>query len=357
MRSWQVVDWGKPLQMNEYPDPVPQGPEVVVRLSGCGVCHSDLHQADGYFDLGGGRRISLAERGNKLPYTPGHEMAGEVQAVGPQVQGVKPGDKGIVFPWIGCGECEPCRRGDETYCDQNRFLGGTRDGGYSTHVVIPHPRYLVPYGDLDPDYAGTLACSGSTAYGALTKIPQTTEDDYIIIIGAGGVGTSGMLLAPAVHAAKLIVADIDDAKLAAARKSNRVAMVVNSRDPAAAAAEVMKATGRGAAAAVDFVGSPQSTRFGLDSLRRGGTLVVVGLYGGELPLSLPLVPMRSQTIRGSLVGTLREFEALMALVRAGKAPAIRTEQRPLSAANEAMAELRAGKVIGRLVLKPEPARF
>lgn len=352
MKSCQVVEWGKPLVMKEYPDPVPAGTEVVVRLSGCGVCHSDLHQADGYFDLGGGKRITLADRGNKLPYTPGHEMAGEVQAVGPEAEGVAVGDRGIVFPWIGCGECAQCRAGDEPLCDQNRFLGGRLDGGYSSHVKIPHPRYLVPYGDLDPDYAGTLACSGSTAYGALLKIPPTTEDDYIIVIGAGGVGTSGVLLAPAVHAAKLIVADVDDAKLAAARRSNRVAMVVNSRDPAQAAAEVMKATGRGAAGAIDFVGSPQSARFGLDSLRRGGTLVMVGLYGGELPLSLPLVPMRSQNIRGSFVGTLAEFKDLMALVRAGKTPAMPTEARPLERANEAMADLRAGRVIGRLVLKP-----
>jgi D-arabinose 1-dehydrogenase-like Zn-dependent alcohol dehydrogenase len=352
MQSWQVVEWGKPLQPMSYPDPVPQGTDVLVRLSGCGVCHSDLHQADGYFDLGGGKRISLEARGNKLPYTPGHEMAGEVQAVGPDVTDVKPGDRGIVFPWIGCGECESCASGKETYCEKTRFLGGTRDGGYSTHVLIPHGRYIVPYGDIDPDYAGTLACSGATAYGALTKIPPTTEDDHIVIIGAGGVGTSGMLIAPAVHQAKLIVADVDEAKLAAARTSNRVSMVVNARDPAAAVAEVMKATGKGAAAAIDFVGSPNSARFGLDSLRRGGTLICVGLYGGELPLSLPLVPMRSQNIRGSLVGTLAEFHDLMKLVRAGKVPPIRTEQRPLSAANEAMTELRSGKVIGRLVLKP-----
>ena len=356
MRSMQVVDWGKPLAMNEYPDPVPQGHEVLVRLTGCGVCHSDLHQADGYFDLGGGRKLSLAERGNKLPYTPGHEMAGVVQAVGPDVTDVKVGDRGIVFPWLGCGECAVCRRGDETWCNNTRFLGGTLDGGYSTHAIVPHERYLVPYGDLDPDYAGTLACSGATAYGALTKVPATTADDTIVIIGAGGVGTSGILVAPAVHEAKLIVADIDDTKLAAARSYNRVDRVVNSRDPAAAAAEVQKATG-GAAAAIDFVGSAQSSRFGLDCLRKGGTLVLVGLYGGELALSLPIVPMRSQNIRGSLVGTLGEFKQLMELVRAGKVPAMPTEPRPLEKANEAMADLRAGRVRGRLILKSDMPAF
>lgn len=352
MRSWQVVEFGGPLAANEYPDPVPTGTEVVVRLSGCGVCHSDLHLADGYFDLGGGKRITLADRGTKLPFTPGHEMAGEVQAAGPEAEGVKVGQRGIVFPWIGCGTCEVCARGDETLCDAPRFLGARRDGGYATHIVIPHPRYLVPYGDLDPDYSATLACSGITAYSALRKVPETTADDAIVLIGAGGVGTSARLIAPAVHAARLIVADVDDGKLAAARQSNRVEMVVNSRDPAKAAAEVVKATGRGAAAAIDFVGSPQSVQFGLDSLRKGGVLVIVGLYGGELPLSLPLVPMKSQNIRGSYVGTLKEFEDLMALVRAGKVPPIQIERRPLDQANQAMADLRGGRVLGRIVLKP-----
>jgi len=349
MLSYQVVEFGKPLQPRRYEDPVPQGTEVLVRILGCGVCHSDLHQADGYFDLGGGKRIELSER-VALPYTPGHEMVGEVMALGPDAKGLKVGDRGIVFPWIGCNQCAECAAGNEIFCPQPRFFGGRRNGGYADRIVVDHPRYLVDYGDTPMALAGTYACSGVTSFTALKKIPETRADDTIMTIGAGGVGTSGILIAPAVHKAKLIVADIDEGKRKAAKENGAWETV----DPKAegALARVHELSGGGVAGVVDFVGSVASAQFGLDAMKRGGTYVIVGLYGGALPLQLPLVPMRSINIRGSYVGNLRDLNELMALVRAGKVKSMKTETRPLEQANEAMAELRAGKVIGRLVLTP-----
>ena len=116
MRAMQIIEWGKPLEAREYPDPEPQGEEVLLRVEAAGVCHSDVHIWDGHFDLGGGQQISLESRGVRLPFTMGHEIAGEVAALGPQASCVRVGDKVVAYPWIGCGECAVCRKGDELLC-------------------------------------------------------------------------------------------------------------------------------------------------------------------------------------------------------------------------------------------------
>lgn len=349
MLSYQVVEFGKPLEPRRYDDPPPRGTEVLLRVTHCGVCHSDLHQAEGSFDLGGGRRIDLAQR-MTLPYTPGHEMVGEVLALGPDAEGLAIGRQGIVFPWIGCDACPACAAGDQVLCPQPRFLGGWRNGGYSDRVTIDHPRYLVDFGDVPAALASTYACSGVTAYSALHKIPDTAATDAIVLIGVGGVGLAGLLIAPALHKARVIAVDIDAAKLAWAREHGADECI--DAGEAGAAQRIVGLTGGGAAGAVDFVGSPATMQFGLDAMRRGGTLVQVGLYGGALALSLPLVPMRMVNIRGSYVGNLRDLEGLMELVKAGRVKPMPVRTRPLEQANEAMAELRAGRVLGRVVLTP-----
>src|SRR5262252_7593519 len=135
MRAMQIIEWGKPLEAREYPDPEPKGEEVLLRVEAAGVCHSDVHIWDGYFDMGGERRISLESRGVHLPFTMGHEIAGEVAALGPHASGVQVGDKVVAYPWIGCGECAVCRKGEELLCLNPRTLGTRRAGGYGTHVA------------------------------------------------------------------------------------------------------------------------------------------------------------------------------------------------------------------------------
>src|SRR6266404_4614322 len=145
MRAMQIIEWGKPLETREYPDPEPKGEEVLLRVEAAGVCHSDVHIWDGHFDLGGGQQISLESRGVRLPFTMGHEIAGEVAALGPGASGVKVGDKVVAYPWIGCGECTVCRKGEELLCLRPRTLGTRVAGGYGTHVIVPHARYLLPH--------------------------------------------------------------------------------------------------------------------------------------------------------------------------------------------------------------------
>ena len=189
MRAMQIIEWGKPLEFRDYPTPEPTGEQVLVRVESAGVCHSDVHIWDGYFDLGGGNKVTLEQRGVKLPFTMGHEIAGEVVARGPEAKGVEIGKRYAVYPWIGCGTCAVCKKGDELLCLTPRTLGTRTSGGYGSHVVVPQARYLVDYGNVPQALAATYTCSGITAYSALKKIRDHVDvSDHFLIIGAGGVG-------------------------------------------------------------------------------------------------------------------------------------------------------------------------
>jgi len=353
MRCQQIIQFGEPLEEREYSAPEPQGSEVLIKVDACGVCHSDLHLWDGYFDLGGGNKLDLEKRGINLPFTLGHEIVGEVAALGPDAEGVEIGDKRIVFPWIGCGDCALCKAGNELHCNSPVTLGTRYDGGYAEMVIAPHAKYLVPYDGVPKELACTYACSGLTAYSALKKLTHLTEDDHVVIIGAGGVGLSAVQIASSVIKAKVIVADIDETKRSIARQSGADETIDNGAEDALA--QLSALTGGGAAAAIDFVGAPVTANFGINGLRKGGTYVCVGLYGDAVPLSLPMLPLAMRTIMGSYVGTLEEMHELMALVREGKIAPIPYEVRPLEDANNALLDLRAGKVEGRVVLKPGTA--
>ena len=352
MRMFQVCVCGEPLQCNEAPTPEPKGTEVLLKVLAAGVCHSDIHLADGWFDLGGGKRMSLQDRGMKLPVTLGHENVGEVVAVGPDAKGVKVGQKMLADPWIGCGKCPACLRNEDNLCTAMRSLGVFSNGGYATHMMVPHPRYLFDIGDMAPERAAPLACSGVTTYGALKKV-ATLKSEPTVIIGAGGLGLMCLALHQKMGGHSAIVVDIDPAKRDAAKKAGAKAVVDGK---AADAVDQIKAlTNGGAWGVVDLVGSSQSARMGYDSLAKGGKYVIVGLYGGDVTLSLPPIAMRALTVRGSYVGSVPEMAELMDLIKRTGLPDVPVATRPLSQVNAAMDDLRAGKIVGRVVLQPEPA--
>ena len=350
MRSYQIIEWGAPLEARDYPNPEPKGTEVLVRITASGMCHSDLHIWSGHFDLGNGKRLTLEERGVHPPFTMGHEIVGEVVALGPDVEGASIGDQRVVFPWIGCGECPACEREIETQCVAPRYLGARVHGGYSDHVLVPHAKYLLDYEGIAQTLACTYACSGLTAYSALRKVGDLGEDDHLLLIGAGGVGFNGIQLAPAITKARLLVADTDGTKRAAARQAG-AAETIDNAEPNALK-QVLKKTSGGVAAAIDFVGRPETFTFGLDALKRGGTLVVVGLYGGAASVSIPMLPFKSASVRGSYVGTLQEMRELMELVKAGAVDPIPITPRPMAEVNDALDDLQHGRVLGRVVFTP-----
>ena len=342
MLSYQTGAPGAPLVEVESDTPVPSGTEVLVKTLACGVCHSDIHLHDGGFELGGGKRLEVGREGHVL----GHEIYGEVVAVGPDAEGVKVGDRRVVYPWIGCGECAVCQRGDEQLCTPGRALGIIVNGGFASHVMIPHAKYLFDKGDVADSLAATYACSGLTAYGAIKKLGELAEGDEVVIIGAGGVGMMAIQIARALGMDPIVV-DIDPAKLEAAQQLG-VSRTYDSSQMDTAKA-IRKATG-GAYAALDFVGAEASVNYGLTTLRKGGMLVVVGLYGGALTMPIPFLPMNARIIQGSYVGSPEDMAALMAMVREGKIAPIEIHERPLAEASDALADLKAGKVKGRQVL-------
>jgi D-arabinose 1-dehydrogenase-like Zn-dependent alcohol dehydrogenase len=348
MRMFQVCTCGQPLQLNQQPTPEPRGTEVLLKVLAAGVCHSDLHLSDGWFDLGGGKRLSLADRGMKLPVTLGHENVGEVAALGPQAKGVKIGDRVLADPWIGCGTCPACRRNEDNLCMAMRSLGVFSDGGYADYMMVPHPRYLIDIGDKPAERVAPLACSGATTFGALKKVTTLTREPTVII-GAGGLGLMCLALHKKMGGHSAIVVDIDPAKREVAKKAG--AAVVDGKAPDAVD-QIKKLTNGGAFAVIDLVGSSQSAQLGYDSLTKGGKYIIVGLYGGDLTVSLPPIPMRALTIQGSYVGSVPEMEELMDLVRRTGLPDVPVATRPLDHVNAVMDELRAGKVVGRVVLTP-----
>ncbi|MGY4369060.1 D-arabinose 1-dehydrogenase-like Zn-dependent alcohol dehydrogenase [Bradyrhizobium sp. LB1.3] len=279
MKSFKVADFKAPLQEFDEATPQPSGTQVLIKVKAAGVCHSDLHIWEGGYDLGHGRKpLSLKDRGINLPLTMGHETVGEILAFGPDVkptdQGdLKLGDVGLVYPWIGCGKCATCLGGDENMCLTPRSLGVYCDGGYSDHMLVPHPRYLLNLRGLDPASAAPYACSGVTTYSALKKIEQHFETP-IVMFGAGGLGLMALSLLKAMGGKGAIMVDIDAKKREAAEKAGALATV----DPKApdALEQLAKKAGGPIRAVLDLVGNAATTQLGFDCLTKGGKLVIVG---------------------------------------------------------------------------------
>jgi alcohol dehydrogenase, propanol-preferring len=258
------------------------------------------------------------------------------------------GSRVAVYPWIGCGDCPACRRGEENLCAASRHLGVAVDGGYASHVVVPHPRYLLDYAPLPPALAGALMCSGLTAYAALKRLASRAGRGPVLLVGLGGVGMMGLALASAMFDAPPLVADIDAGKRASALAAGAAA-AFDPADPTARKA-VVAATG-GVHAVCDFVGSEASLAFATGVLAKGAKVVVTGLLGGGFSTAVAMFPLRAMTIEGILTGTLAEAEELLAVVRGGAAPPVPMTERPLVEAQSALDDLRAGRVVGRTVLK------
>ncbi len=343
-----LVAYGEPLCETVADLPTPRGTEVLVRVECCGVCHSDLHLQDGYFTLGGDKRLDIT-KDRTLPFTLGHEIAGTIENAGDAAEGTAIGHRVAVYPWIGCGICPACGAGEENLCSSHRHLGITVDGGYATHVLVPHPRYLLDYAPLSPDFAGPLMCSGLTAFSALKHLGSRAERGPVLLVGLGGVGMMGLSIARALFREPPMVADIDAAKRTAALAAG-AAQAFDPSDPRARRA-VLTATG-GVLAACDFVGSEKSLQFVTGVLGRGGKVVVTGLLGGTFSIPAAMIAIKAMTIEGTLTGTLAEARELIDLARSGKLATIPTHERPLNQAQAALDELRAGRVVGRTVLSP-----
>jgi propanol-preferring alcohol dehydrogenase len=352
LRRQSLTAYAAPLCETIVECPQPAGSEVVVRIHRCGVCHSDLHMQDGYFLMGEDKKLDVRS-GRTLPFTLGHEIAGVIERAGPDAaDGAETGRPVAVYPWIGCGQCAACARGEENICAAPRHLGIQIDGGYASHVLVPHPRYLLDYAPLSASFAGMLMCSGLTAYAALKRLSANAahaSHGPVLLIGMGGVGMMGLALARNMLPHAPIIADIDPKKRAAGLAAGAQAAF----DPADAGARkaLLAATNGGVLAAVDFVGSDRSLTFATGALAKGGKVVVTGLFGGTFTMPVAMFGLKAMGIEGTQTGTLAEARELLGLAtRAWKVSPPPIEERPLAQAQAALEDLRAGRVVGRVVL-------
>jgi alcohol dehydrogenase, propanol-preferring len=348
MKRWAVVANDKPLELIESPTPIPKGTEVMVQVTQCGVCHSDLHFWKGSFDLGGGQVLKITDRGVKLPCAPGHEIVGTVVAMGPDASDIEIGDERIVYPWIGCGQCELCLSDRENLCYQSNSLGMIRDGGFGTHVVLPNSSYLFDFGDIDPALASTFACSGLTVYSAIKKLQPLDPDRPVLLIGAGGLGLVAIATLRALGHSDVMVIDPNAEKRRAAIKAGAKQALDNSGG--LSAESVMQSAGGFVLAAVDFVNKNDTVSLAMNCLGKGGKLVLVGVGGGEYPLSLAGMIFRPRTILGSITGSRQDLREVIALARSGKLAPLPVTRMAKHEVNRALNLLKEGKVIGRLVL-------
>jgi propanol-preferring alcohol dehydrogenase len=277
MKAARTVKLNEPLQIQELQTPTPKGTQVLVKIQSSGVCHSDVHVWEGYYEGIGGQPLKTTDRGVKYPLTPGHEIAGIVDSLGEQVKGFGKNEKVLVYPWIGEGMCPACRIGEENLCDKPRSLGIYNDGGYAEYVLVPDYKYLVKIGDdIDTDTTAPLSCAGLTAYGAV-KNANIKPDDNVVIVGTGGLGLMAIQLVRAVTAARIIAMDIDDKKLQVAKKEG-ADIVVNLKNEDHVKV-VMELTDKlGVDAVIDFVNSTKSVEDYMQILRRRARLVLVVLF-------------------------------------------------------------------------------
>ncbi|MDP6857841.1 MAG: alcohol dehydrogenase [Candidatus Nitrosopelagicus sp.] len=349
MKSAQIIEPDKPLQINETELLKPNDNQVLVKVKSTGVCHSDLHLWEGGYDTGDGF-MKVTDRGVKFPVTPGHEIVGNVEEIGDSVQGVNIGDLVLVYPWIGCGECATCESGDTNLCESPKSLGVFQDGGYAEYVLIPDSKFLAKIDNLDPDAAASLACSGLTAFTAVKKA-LINNPENILIVGAGGLGLMGVQIASALTKSNIICADLDDQKLNSAKELGAT-HIINTKEPDAAKKIMSICDEKGVDSIIDFVNAPPTVKMDLSLIRKRGNIILVGLFGGSVELSLVSVPLKAITIQGAYTGNYNDMLELIKLAQRGVINPIVSRHYKLEDANTALSDLKNRKIIGRAVINP-----
>lgn len=333
MKAAVVHEFGKPLQIVDVPKPVPGHGEIVVKVEATGLCHTDIHAANGDWPVK-----------PKLPLIPGHEGVGRVESVGPGVLNIKEGDR-VAIPWLGysCCECEYCVSGWETLCESQQNTGYSVDGSYAEYVKA-FARSVVKVPDsVDPFVAAPLTCAGVTAYKAV-KVSGARPSDLIAIYGIGGLGHLALQYAKAAGAT-VVAVDLLPEKLEMAKELG-ADYVVNAReeDPVVA----IKKLG-GANAAIPFAVSPKAFGQAYQSLRRGGKAVLVGLPADNF-IQLPIFEtvLNGLHVIGSIVGTRLDLSEVFELHAQGKTRVI-YEKRKLETVNESFEDVEKARVKARIV--------
>ena len=344
MRAARLHEYHEPLELEEVDEPKAVGPlDVIVKIGAAGLCRTDLHIQEGQW----------AEKSQvQLPYTPGHENAGWVHEVGSGVTNVEVGDTVIVHPFISCGLCRPCRRGDDMHCLNGSFPGINRDGGFADFLFTSARSVVKLDPSLEPKDIAALADAGLTAIHAVKKaIPVLGAGTKAVVIGAGGLGHIGIQCLRAYTPAEIIVIDPSEPALALAGEMGAHHTVKVGDTHVDTVKEMTD--GLGAEAIIDFVGEKGAIEDGIDMVRDGGFYYVIG-YGENINIPTIDVISREISFIGNLVGTYVDLQDLMTLTAQGQVT-LHTSTYPLDAINDAMADLDNGRLQGRGILIPAGA--
>ncbi|KAA8886558.1 NAD(P)-dependent alcohol dehydrogenase [Nocardia colli] len=341
MKAVQLAAYDSKPELVEVADPVIESPlDVIVKIGGAGVCRTDLHIIEGQWEQ---------KSGVTLPYTIGHENAGWIEAVGPAVTGLRPGDPVILHPLMTCGLCRACRAGDDVHCASSQFPGIDTNGGYAEYLRTNARAVVKLDSALVPADVAALADAGLTAYHAVAKAARALRPgDKAVLIGAGGLGHIGIQVFAALSSAEMIVVDRSPAALALAQEIGAHHTVQADGNEAAAVLELTG--GNGAEAVIDFVGEGGAIEAGVAMLRRAGNYYVIG-YGGVL--SVPTIDIISTEINfiGNLVGSYNDLVELMVLAAQNRVR-LHTTRYALDDFAAALRDLDAGRVRGRAILVP-----
>ncbi len=334
MKAAVVREFGKPLAIEEVEVPRPGAGQVLVKIKACGVCHTDLHAAEGDWPVK-----------PKPPFIPGHEGVGQVAAVGSGVRHVKEGDR-IGVPWLhtACGHCEHCLAGWETLCEQQQNTGYSVNGGFAEYALADADYVgMLPIGVGFVEIAPVL-CAGVTVYKGL-KVTDTRPGNWVVISGIGGLGHMAVQYAKAMGL-NVAAVDVDDAKLDLARRLG-ASVTVNARtnDPVA----YLKKEIGGAHGVLVTAVSPKAFEQAVGMVRRGGTVSLNGLPPGQFPLDIFGMVLNGITVRGSIVGTRLDLQESLDFAAQGKVRATVSTAR-LENINDVFARMRKGAIEGRVVL-------
>ena len=335
MQAARLYKGEKRLRIEDMPVPDPTGDQVLVRVAAAGVCHSDLHVLDGVFD-----------DFMRFPMTLGHEIAGRVEAMGPDAKNLEIGEAVAVVVGWGCGHCEWCVSGHEQICPQGDEAGATQDGGFAEFVLVPHRRHVIPLGSLDLVEATSLGCAALCSYAAVKRVrPHLSGGSTAVVIGAGGLGQYGIQYLRLLTGATVIAVDIREDQLVRARELGAEHGVVASADAADRILELRE--GRGAGAVIDFVGSDDTLALACKVVGRRGLIALLGLQGGSVPFGFfSMAPEASLTT--VVASSVLDLQEVVRLAQTGQVTC-HVKTYPFTAINDALDDLRAGRIEGRAI--------
>jgi alcohol dehydrogenase, propanol-preferring len=344
MQAVQLTDWQRPAVVRTVPRPQPGPGQVLLEVRAAGLCHSDLHLM----------HWPVGTLPYELPFTLGHEVAGDVAALGPGTEGIEVGDSVIVYgPW-GCGRCARCSLGEEQLCEasglRGRGAGLGRDGGLAEYMIVPSSRLTVPLGDLDPVAAAPLADAALTPYHAIRRaLPGLRAGAAAVVIGVGGLGHVAVQILRALTSCRIVAVDRREHALEVAARDGADVMLASDRLTAPEARRA--AGGRGAALVIDCVGVEQTLELAAAIVAPGGHVSILGVGGGTFPMRFGAVPFETSVVLSNW-GTRSELAEVVALARAG-AIHVDVERVRLADVPEAYERLESGAVGGRLVAVPD----